>query len=109
MRLITIKVLSRITKIKRSTLYSWASRRMIPCHKLNGLLRFDLDEVKEWVKSLKIAPEKVVFHPPRGINEKSLDLIIKRAIASVKGEVYNAHQRENQTNRARKGGSNGTL
>ncbi len=50
MQLITVKELSKIIKVKESTLYAWANKGLIPCHKLNNLLRFDLDEIETWIR-----------------------------------------------------------
>ncbi|MDP2735778.1 MAG: helix-turn-helix domain-containing protein, partial [bacterium] len=44
MNLVTIKELSDFLKVKPSTLYSWVHGGTIPFVKLNGLLRFDMDE-----------------------------------------------------------------
>jgi len=53
MKLITIKEVSEILNIKPSTLYQWAELGQIPCIKLNGALRFDMDDIKKWVDSCK--------------------------------------------------------
>jgi predicted DNA-binding transcriptional regulator AlpA len=53
MKLISIKELSGIINVKPSTLYQWAELGQIPCVKLNGCLRFDLDEILDWIKSCK--------------------------------------------------------
>ena len=53
MKLISIKELSGIINVKPSTLYQWAELGQIPCLKLNGCLRFDLDEILEWIKDCK--------------------------------------------------------
>lgn len=87
MKLITIDELSEYLKIKQSTLYSWASSSMIPSYKLNGVLRFDKDEIEEWVKKNKVEP----FNPKQRIKlsdmqNKNVDIngIVKRAISEVK-------------------------
>lgn len=36
--------------IKKSTLYSWTSRGLIPYVKINGLLRFKADMIEPWLK-----------------------------------------------------------
>ena len=53
MALVTIKDLSAYLTVKESTLYSWVHNGTIPFHKLNGLIRFDLDEIKSWVEASK--------------------------------------------------------
>ena len=57
MNLLTVKELSEILNVKASTLYQWAELKQMPCIKLNGSLRFDLEEIKEWVESCKVSPE----------------------------------------------------
>lgn len=89
MKLITIKELSEYLKIKESTLYSWTSSGMIPSYKLNGLLRFDKDEIEEWIKTKKIEPfdskQKLKLF---GLQRKNIDVesIIRRAINDVKNK-----------------------
>ena len=53
MKLIGVKEVAEILNIKHSTLYQWAELGQIPCFKLNGCLRFDLDDVTVWIKACK--------------------------------------------------------
>ena len=53
MKLLTVKELSEILKVKIKTLYQWAELGQIPCIKLNGSLRFDLDDIEKWLASCK--------------------------------------------------------
>ena len=53
MKLITIKEVSEFLNVKPSTLYQWAELGQIPCIKLNGALRFDIEDVLKWIKSCK--------------------------------------------------------
>lgn len=53
MKLITIQELSELLKVKPKTLYQWAELRQIPFLKLNGALRFDLDDIESWLASCK--------------------------------------------------------
>ena len=54
--IVTIAELSKILKVKEKTLYQWAELGQIPSLKLNGCLRFDLNEILQWVKSCKREP-----------------------------------------------------
>ena len=45
MKIITVKELETILKVNKKTLYQWAELGQIPCIKMQGCLRFDLDEV----------------------------------------------------------------
>lgn len=47
----TIKELSELLKVKPKTLYQWAELRQIPHVKMNGALRFDLEDIQKWVES----------------------------------------------------------
>ena len=49
MKILTIKELSELIKIKPKTLYQWAELGQIPSVKLNGSLRFNLDDIKSWI------------------------------------------------------------
>lgn len=77
-----IKEVSGFTKVKVSTLYTWASSGLIPSFKLNGVLRFDLDEVIDWVK--KGRNTKPDPKPRRKAGTGDIDSIIKKAIEGTK-------------------------
>lgn len=53
MELLTVQEIARILKAKPKTVYQWAELGQIPCVKLNGCLRFDLEDVLRWVRSCK--------------------------------------------------------
>jgi predicted DNA-binding transcriptional regulator AlpA len=52
-KLVDVKYLSEFLSIKASTIYQWAELGQIPCIKLNGCLRFDMDEINKWLDSCK--------------------------------------------------------
>lgn len=61
--LITPKELARSLKINRATIYVWCQRGVIPHYDFGepgkrGCIRFDLEEVKEWLKSRYKAAKK---------------------------------------------------
>lgn len=56
MQIISVKELSEFLKVKPKTLYQWAETRQIPCFKLNGSLRFDLEDIQQWIASCKNNP-----------------------------------------------------
>ncbi len=88
MEFVTVKELSQFLKVKESTLYSWVHNGSIPFHKLNGLVRFDIEEIKEWVKGSHKESKKelhIVKSQPHDI-----DHIVKNVIDSVKGKEYNS-------------------
>jgi excisionase family DNA binding protein len=43
-------------KMKKSTLYQMTSGRRIPFIKMGGFLRFDPDEIGEWLNGKRISP-----------------------------------------------------
>jgi predicted site-specific integrase-resolvase len=55
MEITTTKQLSEFLKVKPKTLYQWAELGQIPCIKLNGALRFDMDEIRRWIDICKKA------------------------------------------------------
>ena len=55
MQIIDIKALSQLLTVKEKTLYQWAELGQIPCIKLNGALRFDIEDITNWVDSCKKA------------------------------------------------------
>ncbi|GAB4422150.1 MAG: hypothetical protein OHK0032_17710 [Thermodesulfovibrionales bacterium] len=57
MRLLTVKDLANLLSVKPKTLYQWAELGQIPCIKLNGTLRFDFNDIVDWIKSCKRQPD----------------------------------------------------
>jgi excisionase family DNA binding protein len=51
MKLVCVKEVSEILNVKPSTLYQWAELGQIPCFKLNGCLRFSIEDIMTWIKS----------------------------------------------------------
>ena len=48
--LLTIDELSQWLKVKKQTIYIWASKDEIPSYKVGGKRRFDPDEIRKWLK-----------------------------------------------------------
>jgi excisionase family DNA binding protein len=107
MKFLTIKELSELLSVKEPTLYSWASKGLIPSLKLNGLLRFDLDEISEWIEKHKKGAEYVPEMSFKAKNCDSLDPrdVARNAIDEVLGLGYNSPQRGNQIDKPGKEGS----
>lgn len=55
MKLLDVKEIASMLSVKPSTLYQWAELGQIPCIKLNGCLRFDLEDIQKWIKACKKA------------------------------------------------------
>lgn len=101
MKLVSVKDLSQFLNVKESTLYAWVHNGTIPSYKLNGLLRFDMDEIREWVKNSRLIPCNVKISPKKS-NRSDVDSIIKKAIDDVTGKSYNPTKRETSLNQGLK-------
>ena len=93
MKLATIKELSAFLKVKVNTLYSWVHTGTIPFYKLNGLLRFDMAEIEEWVGKSR---QNDLRGSMAQIRPKNVDInsIVKNAVESVTGKGNNPLKRE---------------
>jgi excisionase family DNA binding protein len=80
--LLTVKELSTWLNIKPSTLYAWAHQAKIPCRKIHGLIRFDRDEIHQWLASCAPARSTVgtLTSPPQ--------TDVERLIAAARRDVY---------------------
>ena len=96
MQLVSIKTVAELLSVKPSTLYSWVHNGSIPFHKLNGLIRFDLDEIEAWIKAAKLRLGSP-FHRSEA-NHQDIDKIIRKAVDSAKSKEYNRVQRETRPN-----------
>ncbi len=88
MQLVTIKIASERLMVKTSTLYSWVRNGSIPFHRLNSLIRFDLDELEAWVGSSR-QDRKKPSACGKNLPPQSIDKIIRQAIDSSKTPRYN--------------------
>jgi excisionase family DNA binding protein len=89
MALVTIKDLSTYLTVKESTLYSWVHNGTIPFHKLNGLIRFDLDEIKSWVEGSKPTSTDSIGSLKKKKGLQNIERIVRKSIDSAKGIGYN--------------------
>jgi excisionase family DNA binding protein len=55
MKILTVKQVAELVQAKPSTIYAWAEQGILPSIKMAGLLRFDENEVIEFIKSCKRA------------------------------------------------------
>jgi excisionase family DNA binding protein len=87
MRLVTIKVASTFLMVKTSTIYSWVHNGSIPFHRLNGLIRFDMDELEQWVKD---SDKSLIMHSVKPL-KKNIDVnkIVKNTIDAARRKEYN--------------------
>ncbi len=89
MRLVNIREVSKFLSVKESTLYSWVNKGSIPAHKINGLIRFDMEEIEEWVKNSEQASYKAAPLAIKVSNNQDIDNLIKNVIDEVTGNRYN--------------------
>jgi len=82
--LLTVKQLYDWLNIKPSTLYQWAAQGKIPCRKIHGLIRFDQEEIHQWLASFAPAHGTAcsLSSPPQ------LQTDVERLIAAAKRDVY---------------------
>lgn len=53
--LLTIEDLSALFKIPKATLYDWTHLGFIPHYKIGRHVRFDPQEVRDWLKARKVS------------------------------------------------------
>ena len=68
---------------------------------INGLLRFDMGEIEEWVRKSKPSPCRPNMDFKRAQPE-DITRLVKRAIEEVKGKEYNPSKRETSLNQAQR-------
>lgn len=90
MKLVSIKDVSELLKVKESTLYSWVHCGKIPFCKINGLVRFDMDEIRAWVAKTK-------KHPLGILRVEDESAMFKKVVESM-GKRYNPPERETSLN-----------
>jgi excisionase family DNA binding protein len=59
--LVTAQELGQILSIKPPTLLAWARQGSIPHHRIESLVRFNLEEVAEWLKKKQYSPIKPIL------------------------------------------------
>ncbi len=89
MKLVSIKEVAKILGVKQSTLYSWVNNGSVPSYKLNGLLRFDLEEIEEWLKRSRQARHEAKTELRTTLKDQNIDSIVNKAIDGVTGKRYN--------------------
>jgi len=48
--------LSAYTGLSLNTIYSWVNQRRIPHIKISRLVKFNVSEIDEWMKTMRVAP-----------------------------------------------------
>ena len=62
--LLTVEELSKRINVKKSTIYLWTHLDYIPHIKIGRLVRFDWDDVENWLETKKESPrtEQMFLH-----------------------------------------------
>lgn len=109
-QLLTVKqVVERINSTD-STIYSWASKGVIPSYKIGGLLRFDPEEIEEYIKNSKVRPDITEKIATRQQKDCDGDDIFKSAVESVLNPSYNTAKGKLGLDKVhKKGGNYGAL
>lgn len=84
MKIYSIKKVAEFLNIKESTLYSWVSTNKIPSYKINGLIRFDMDEIETWIKESKINQKTPLIISSKTKQKQEVDSIINMVIEDEK-------------------------
>src|SRR4051794_6860355 len=89
MTLLTVKDIAARLQVREKTIYSWASQGKIPSLKIHGVIRFEENEIDEWLHRCH-APTKLALKPARnqrhGSRKEGINILVERA----KRSVYNA-------------------
>ena len=108
--MLTSKQVADRLNCKPSTVYAWAKAEQIPSYKVGGLLRFDLDEIEEWIMNSKTRLEASTKVIPEKLGSTEVDDLVRRAIVSATNPSYNSSKGKLGLDKAhKKGGNNGTL
>ncbi|MBI5886164.1 MAG: helix-turn-helix domain-containing protein [Deltaproteobacteria bacterium] len=83
MNLLTVKDVAIRLKVGKTTVYEWAALGLIPCVRLNGVLRFDESELQTWVNGFR--------HPARPAASGLVGRLAAKAVeAAASGLVSDA-------------------
>jgi excisionase family DNA binding protein len=96
---LTIDDLSEHLSIKRSTLYSMVESGELPHYRIGRLIRFKRDDVDQWmeghrreVSSIEKKTKRILRTVKKPVG--SIDEVVKKTIAEVKGNRYTSSHRE---------------
>jgi excisionase family DNA binding protein len=55
-----VKELAEYSSIDEKTLYEWVRLRKIPFHRINGCIRFHIEQSKRFIDSKEVKPRRIV-------------------------------------------------
>jgi excisionase family DNA binding protein len=112
---LTINQVSGYLQIRPSTLYLMVKDGEIPCYRVHNMIRFKQEDIDVWMeshKSEKIDRDKRAKGILREIDKsaRDIDLVVKKSIDEVKGNLYTLGQgRSDRIRDLGKGVKDGTL
>ena len=87
--LLTVQELSKLLKMKPSTLYAWAAQGKIPHFRIYGTLRFKKHAIEEWLRTWEHC--LATCRGPSFLKNQDSDHQTK-IIAEIRGKSYNFPQ-----------------
>ena len=108
LEMLTVKDVAGLLRAQPSSIYAWAKEGKIPAFKINGILRFDLSEVREWIGKSRISPVDIDKQARKMIKRsRSVDIdgIVRRAVDTIRGSGISSFQGATRSNQVQKGGS----
>lgn len=57
-KLVNVSEIGELLSVKPATIYKWVQQGKIPFYKIEGLVRFDPDEVWDWARFLKLSQKR---------------------------------------------------
>lgn len=94
---LTVQQVSSYLQVKTSTIYAWVGQGRIPFVKIHGVIRFQKEEIEQWVETFR----KKEHGPPLRL-QRRVHQDVDTIIARVKGEVYNATRGETKPESAQR-------
>ena len=91
-KLLTAEDVAAMINCGPSTIYEWAKSGRMPSLKLNGLVRFVPEEVREWIQRNRQPasdPGKTLGHLSHRVPGVNVDTIIRKTIDAEKKRNYN--------------------
>ncbi len=104
--LLTVKEVAEHLNCKSSTVYAWAKTGKIPSFKLEGLLRFDPNEIEDWIGSSRTKLEVPIKITPQRQDSNDINDLVRRAIVSATKPSYNSTKGKLGLDKAHKRGGN---
>ena len=88
----TVKDLAARLQVKDKTIYAWVSQGKIPCVKVNGVIRFDPEDIEHWLQHCHVPiglPRLRGRHRRTGSAQASEG--VDSLVESAKRAVYTSH------------------